>query len=82
MAFNDLTPQAQEGLEYAANQNKRPDGTPYYATGRLFADAQMETIGQDWYARKVAARRERRAAKLEDPANAALAAQVDALGGS
>lgn len=79
MAFNDLTAAAQEGLNYLADINKRPDGTPYYATGRLYADAQMETLGQQGFIQKIEARRAARAKKLEDAANAALAATVDAL---
>jgi hypothetical protein len=78
MAFNDLSVQAQEGLNYAANVNKRPDGTAIYDTGRLFADAQMETVGLQWYQTKLDDRRRRRAAKLDLAVNAALAAQVDA----
>lgn len=79
MAFNDLTAAAQEGLNYLADINKRPDGTPIYATGRLYADAQMETLGQAGFIQKIEARRAKRAATLEKAENAAIAAQVDAL---
>jgi hypothetical protein len=56
-----------------------PDGTPMYASGRLYGDFIMETNGIEWLGKKLAAKRIERLAKLEAAQNAALAAQVDAL---
>lgn len=73
MAFNDLSPQAQEGLNYAANQHPT-----VYTNGRDFMDKNAEALGLQYYQQKIDARKAARAAKLELAANAALAAQVDA----
>ena len=100
MSFTDLSPQAQEGLNYGANKlsaedkarkgatmpdPQNPTGPPIprpdlYPNGRALMDFYGEAEGARWYELKVAAKREKRLAALENPANAALAAQVDALG--
>ena len=77
MAFNDLTPTAQEGLNYAATQIKDAAGNLQFATGRAYMDYIGEQNGQEWLGKKIVARRLARQAKIE--ANAALAAQIDAL---
>ena len=79
MAFNDLTAAAQEGLNYAANQIKDAAGNPVYATGRAYMDFIGESNGMEWLGKKLAIKRAARLAKLEAPANAAVAATVDAL---
>jgi len=79
MAWADLSQAAQEGLNYCASVMKNPDGTPMYATGRAYMDFIAETNGMEWLGRKLAAKRAERLAKLEAAANAAIAAQVDAL---
>jgi hypothetical protein len=79
MAFNDLSAQAQEGLNYAANKIKNADGTPKFATGKIFGDFVMESAGLEWLEQKADAKRQRRIAALDNPANASLAALVDAL---
>lgn len=88
MAFNDLTAGAQEGLNFAAQElvDTVTDPitgvvtvTPQYATGRLYSDSVLETKGQEWLAKKQYERNLRRTSRLNKAANAALAAQVDAL---
>lgn len=79
MAFNDLTQPAQEGLNYAATQIKDGQGNQRFANGRLYMDFVAEMNGQEWLGKKIVAKRLARQAKLEAEANAALAAQVDAL---
>ena len=58
-------------------QIPRPD---LYADGKALMDWHAEGEGCRWYELKQAIRREKRIAALEKPANAVLAAQVDALG--
>ena len=82
MAFTDLSASAQEGLAYLANTVLKGDGTPLYANARAVADAVAEREGAAAYEQKLAMIRARRQAKLEKPANAALAAQVDAAAGN
>ena len=97
MAFAELTPQAQEGLNYGANQLNaedkarkgatmpdpaNPTGPPIprpdlYLNGRALMDWHGEVEGAKWYEIKMAKLQAKRLAKLN--ANAALAAQVDAL---
>jgi hypothetical protein len=79
MAWADLSAQAQDGLTYAATTIKNPDGTPKYANGKAYMDFIAEVNGQEFYTRKIAERDAKRLKKLTAEANAALAAQVDAL---
>ena len=83
MAFADLTPDQREGLNYAASVEFVPGSDPpvHFATGREYMDYLGAHDGDLWFGRKVADRKARRAAKLEDARNAALAAQVDAAPG-
>jgi hypothetical protein len=79
MAFSDLSEQAQEGLAYAANRIKDADGNPKFASARVYGDFVMEASGLDWFSQKMDAKRLKRLATLDNPANAELAAAVDAL---
>lgn len=85
MAWADLSPEVQEGLNWAANkvaEYQNPDGTPIYANGRALLDAIATLHGMRFYAAKEAtmvALDLIRAKKLRQAANATLAAQVDAL---
>lgn len=81
MAFTDLSTRAQDGLAYAANKIKDYAGEPKFANARAYGDFVMESNGLEWYAKKQEAARLRRIKALEDPANAALASQVDAVAG-
>ena len=65
MAWADLTEAAREGLNYCADTMKKLDGTPMYATGRIYADFICEQNGMEWLGRKLAAKRAARLAKLE-----------------
>lgn len=79
MAFNDLSAQAQTGLNYAANKQLNGDGGQLYANGKAYLDHLGEIEGLQWYALKEKALAERRHRLLSKAENAALAAQVDAL---
>jgi hypothetical protein len=79
MPFNTLSPQAQEGLNYAASTILTP-GTdkPKFASGIAYADFLAEQEGLAQYARLIADKRTARVAVLETAKYATLAAQVDA----
>lgn len=79
MAFTDLSAQAQEGLAYAATILVDSTTNQPYPNARAVMDAIAEREGCAFYEQKLQARRARRLAKLESPAGATLAAQVDAL---
>ena len=79
MAWNDLAPKVQEGLNFRANRIKDANGNQQFATGKEYMDFIATTNGLEAYAEKQAVIAARRIRLLEKEANAALAAQVDAL---
>ena len=54
----------------------RPD---LYPDGKAYMDFEAEIVGCRWYETKMEIKKAKRIATLDKPANAALAAQVDAL---
>lgn len=72
MAYADLSPQAKEGLVFYSNLHNLADG-------KEALDYFGELQGRAQYEIKMDIRRAKRIATLEKTANAALAAQVDAL---
>ena len=80
MAFADLTANARAGLNYAARKILDPiTGQPKFIDGKAYMDFVGESNGLEWYAKQQAKREERRLKALADPANATLAAQIDAV---
>ena len=82
MAFADLTQQAQDGLAHRSRRIRNQDGTRRFANARLYGDFVMESNGLEGYAELLEWRRQRALEELAKPANATLAAQVDALVGT
>lgn len=80
MAFADLTANAKEGLTWWATQAKDKDGIQRWADGKAYMDFIGEMNGLECFQKKVEWKQAKRRAALDDPKNAAIAAQVDALG--